>query len=166
MDIINSLLEKREERLAFAFWRTVDNQIKNLKIATEHIPNTAGLYLVFCEKRSTEASEHLVYTINNREYILCYFGKAGGTTKEGKILKQGLSGRINNVISDSFLYLKDIKRAKYWNIIMQSNKIDFFYVQCFLIDEPQEIEDRIYYELDSNNLTYPLMNKKRGKKST
>lgn len=164
MKIIKSLIENSDENLAFNFFRTVDNQTLNLKNSTNNIPNSAGLYLVFCEKNSQEVPSHLLYSIKNKEYILCYFGKAGGTTKQDKILSQGLNGRINNVVSDSYFNLKDIKRAKYWNIIMQSNGIDKFYVRCIEISEPQVIEDEIYEELNSKQLKYPLMNKFRGRK--
>lgn len=164
MEVIESLLKRSQENLAFSFLRTEENQIKNLQNTTKYIPNTDGLYLVFSEKKSEIVSEHLLYTINDKEYILCYFGKAGGTTKQGKILSQGLNGRINNVVSDRYLKLKDIKRAKYWNIIMQSNGIDKFYVRCIEISEPQVIEDEIYEELNSKQLKYPLMNKFRGRK--
>lgn len=164
MEVIESLLAKSKDNLAFLFFRTEENQIKNLQNTTKDIPNTAGLYLVFCERDSAIVPEHLLYIINEKEYILSYFGKAGGTTKKGKVLSQGLNGRINNVVSDSNLDLKDIKRAKYWNIIMQNNGIEKFYVRCIEMSEPQTIEDEIYFYLDFNNLQYPLMNKFRGRK--
>jgi hypothetical protein len=164
MEVIESLLARSEEKLAFSFFRTKDNQIRNLQNATKDIPNTAGLYLVFCERKSAIVAEHLLYTINDKEYILCYFGKAGGITKNGKLITQGLNGRINNVVSDSNLNLKDVKRGKYWNIIMQNNRIDKLYVRCVEMPEPQVKEDEIYQLLDSKNLQYPLMNKFRGRK--
>ena len=164
MEVINSLLARSEEKFAFSFDKTELNQTRNLQIATKNIPNTSGLYLVFCNKKLQNAPEHLVYMINNKDFILCYFGKAGGTTKNGKTLGQGLNGRINNVVSDSSLSLKDIKRAKYWNIIMEKYDIESFYVRCVELVEPQIVEDKIYDELNSKNLKYPLMNKYRGRK--
>ncbi|MEI8085106.1 MAG: hypothetical protein WCG93_02700 [Paludibacter sp.] len=164
MNVINELLHESDDNLSFYFHQSEDYQTKNLQNATRYIPNSAGLYLVFSEKTTLGDHSHLTYTINNKEYELCYFGKAGGTTKQGKLLAQGLNGRINNVVSDRSLNLKDIKRAKYWNIIMQNHDIDKFYVRCIQIVEPQNNEDEIYFELDSKNLKYPLMNKYRGRK--
>ena len=37
---------------------------------------------------------------------------------DGSFTEQGLNGRLNNVISDQSIKLKDLKRAKYWEIIL------------------------------------------------
>jgi hypothetical protein len=164
MKVINELLQDSNDNLSFEFNKSEDNQIKNLKVVSKHIPNTAGLYLVLCEKKSKTAPEHLLYKIKGKEYILCYFGKAGGKTKQGKLHAQGLKGRINNVVKNISISPKYIKRAKYWNIIMGINDLDKFYIRCLEMNEPQKKEDEIYLVLNSKNLKYPLMNKYRGRK--
>ena len=148
----------------FEFNRTALNPVKHLKELTKLVPNVAGLYLVFCrEDKLIDIEDHLNFVINNENYVLTYFGKAGGVTKDGRILKQGLNGRINNVVSDSHRNLKDIKRATYWNLVMTEFNIDSFYVIYKLDDNPQFMEECIYSFLDDNNLGYPIMNKKRGR---
>jgi hypothetical protein len=122
--------------------------------------------LVFSRKRKDEFSEncsHLNYKIDLEWHELVYFGKAGGVFKDGKPISQGLNGRINNVISDSSRNLKDIKRANYWNIVMNDHHFEKFTVIYFEHDNPQDIENTIYNFLGEGNKKYALMNKKRGR---
>jgi hypothetical protein len=88
----------------------------------------------------------------------------GGITKKGKLIRQGLNGRINNVTSDSTRNFKDIKRAKYLNVIMSEFNIDNMLIFYKENDNPQLLEDEIYSFFDNNGLNYPLLNKKRGRK--
>jgi len=148
----------------FEFEYSNRDSIKELKCKTHHIPNNSGLYFVFCNE-NINPEKHLKFLIKNKPKNLIYFGKAGGFKKSGVKIKQGLHGRINNVVSDSLLKLKDIKRAKYWEIIMDRNKIKKLYILCIEIDNPILIENKIYDLLKANNLEYPLLNKKLGRKS-
>jgi hypothetical protein len=148
----------------FEFENSNGDVIKELKCKTNHIPNNSGLYFVFCDE-NINSEKHLKFLIKNKPKNLIYFGKAGGLKKSGVKIKQGLHGRINNVVSDSLLELKDIKRAKYWKIIMDKNKINKLFILCIEIENPIIIENKIYDLLKSNNLEYPLLNKKLGRKS-
>ena len=103
------------------------------------------------------------YEIELERNELLYFGKAGGLTNKGRIIIQGLKGRINNVISDSSRNLKDIKRANYWNIVMNDFNFIKFIIIYYEHDNPQVVENTIYNFLDESNLKYPLMNKRRGR---
>ena len=163
--LVQNIIERKLNNY-FEFYRDYDNPIKHLKNQTNSVPNCSGLYLVFSKKKSFEISEHLNFEIENEIKELLYFGKAGGITKKGKVIKQGLNGRINNVVSDSHRNLKDIKRANYWNVVMNDNDFDKLTIIYFIDDNPQEIEDVIYSFLDERNLRYPLMNKKRGRKTS
>lgn len=147
----------------FVYNRLSENSVKHLKIQSNLVPNTAGLYLVFCRENIYKANSHLKFEINNINHTLLYFGKAGGTTHSGKIITQGLNGRINNVVSDSKRNLKDVKRANYWTIVMTEYQIETLYVIYYPYQAPQSLENIIYNFLDVNNLVYPLMNKKRGR---
>lgn len=162
-DQISNLI-KNTKNNNFIFTKTKDDPTKHLNERTKSVPNVAGLYLVFCRENLCSNDKHLIYNIEEIKHTLLYFGKAGGKTKSGKIINQGLNGRINNVVSDSSRKLKDIRRADYWNIFITENNIDNLYVFYFCHDEPAKIEDIIYNYLDDNSLMYPLMNKKRGRK--
>lgn len=154
-NIIYSILSSD---LNFEFSQSFTEPIKHLKNVTENIPNDSGLYLVFCLEELNTQTSHLVFKSNNKKLTLLYFGKAGGHTKNGRKLRQGLNGRINNVVSN------DVKRAVYWKKEMEANNISKYFVFCQLNENPTIIENEIYDFLDRNSLSYPLMNKKRGKK--
>ena len=165
INLINEIIELSGYSY-FEFTNNTNNHVKHLKEQTLGVPNSPGLYLVF--RRNILDSEnstfsHLLYQIEGEFYELLYFGKAGGLTKKGKVIKQGLQGRINNVISDSIRELKDIKRANYWNIVMNEININQLRVIYSEVSSPQDFENIIYNFLDSNNLKYPLLNKKRGR---
>jgi hypothetical protein len=163
--LINDIIESRGTNY-FDFRFNSTNPVRHLKEQTEMVPNTPGLYLVYRKIGNDEDITnflHLNYLIESEYYELLYFGKAGGITKNGKDIVQGLNGRINNVVSDSSRNLKDIKRAIYWNIIMNEFNFHEFRVIFSEQPNPQAFENIIYNFLDINNLKYPLMNKKRGR---
>jgi hypothetical protein len=160
MEIIENILKK--ELIIFDFEKS-DSAINKLKEQTKNVPNIPGLYFVFCKDKFDETYSHLELNLDNTTHTLLYFGKAGGITYEGKKLKQGLNGRLNNVISDSSRNLKDIKRAKYWEIIMNERNISILRIVCFICENPSQIEESIYNELDISNKLYPFLNKKRGR---
>ena len=160
--IICDILDKTPNH-HFNFKRNSNSPIRHLKEQTVAVPESAGLYLVFCPYSFKQVEDHLKFTINGELFSLLYFGKAGGITKRGKIIKQGLKGRLNNVISDSQRNLIDVKRAVYWDLIMNEYLIDNFCIYFSLNGNPQELEDTIYFFLDNNSKSYPLMNKKRGR---
>jgi hypothetical protein len=160
MEIIENIL--KDKILIFEFEKS-DSAVYKLKEQTKNIPNLSGLYFVFCQEKLDEKFKHLEFNLVDLPHTLLYFGKAGGVTLKGKELKQGLNGRLNNVTSDSSRNLKDIKRAKYWEIIMDENNISLLRIVCFLNDNPSQIEESIYNELDKSNKIYPLLNKKRGR---
>ncbi|AMQ57769.1 hypothetical protein AO498_15045 [Algoriphagus sanaruensis] len=135
----------------------------NLRQVSINVPDLSGLYLVFCTNEIKPDCSHLRFQIKGVDYFLIYFGKAGGTTNNGRVLKQGLKGRINNVVSDSHRNIKDLKRGEYWDLIMREKGIDHFYISYVQHNSPQILEDMIYSFLDINNLTYPYLNKKRGR---
>lgn len=158
-NIINNCSEDR-----FELFREVANPILHLKEQSASVPNKPGLYLIFCSNDFYTENNHLNFEIDNKQYSLLYFGKAGGITQKGKLIKQGLIGRINNVTSDSSRNVKDMKRGKYWNVIMSEFGIGSMLLIYFENDNPQSIEDEIYAFLDNNGGNYPLLNKKRGPK--
>jgi hypothetical protein len=162
-EIISDILEKTPKH-NFYFKRNSDSPIQHLKEQTVFVPDSAGLYLVFCPYSFNQVEDHLKFTINGELYSLLYFGKAGGITKRGKMIKQGLKGRLNNVTSDSQRNLIDVKRAIYWNLIMREFNIDNMLIFYKENDNPQLLEEEIYSFLDNNGLNYPLLNKKRGRK--
>lgn len=161
-DLINSIIKNQVNKY-FEFELTEGNSVKKLKKATKLVPNLSGIYLVFSE--GLNESTHLNFKISNKNYSLLYYGKAGGKTNSGRVIVQGLNSRINNVVSDTKRGMKDVKRAKYWNEIMLEFGIEKLYVVFHIHDAPQQLENIIYDYLDSNNLEYPLMNKKRGRLS-
>jgi hypothetical protein len=161
-DIINTIIKNKNNKY-FEFELNEDNPVKTLKNATELVTNFPGIYLVFSE--GLAKSNHLNFKIFDKNYYLLYFGKAGGITNSGKVISQGLKNRINNVVSDSNRGLKDIKRARYWSIIMLEFGIEKLYVITHVYKNPQKLENLIYEYLDNNKLEYPLMNKKRGRNS-
>ena len=140
--------------------------VSHLREHTKAVPDSSGLYLVFSKRRNEELFDncaHLNYQIELEWNELVYFGKAGGVTKNGKVIRQGLQGRINNVISDSSRNLKDIKRANYWNIVMNERDFKKFTIIYFEHENPQNLENIIYNFLDEGNYKYPLLNKRRGR---
>jgi hypothetical protein len=161
--IINSILSDNKNH-HFKFFSKHEKPTAHLKEVTKDLTNNSGLYLVFIEKNIYDKRDfHLNFDINNMLYSLIYFGKAGGISKSGKVITQGLRGRINNVISDSTRGLKDVKRAIYWNqvlIELNSESLDIF---CIEHINPSEIEEKLYDFLDKSNLKYPILNKKRGR---
>jgi hypothetical protein len=165
VQLINDIIELNSNNY-FEFTNNTNNPVVHLKEQTQFVPNTPGLYLVFRENNlnvNQPSISHLNYLIQGEKYELLYFGKAGGLTQKGKVIKQGLKGRINNVISDSFRDLKDIKRANYWSIIMNEFNINQLRIIYSEVSNPQDFENIIYNYLDNNNLKYPLLNKKRGR---
>jgi hypothetical protein len=144
--------------LNFEFSKSNSEPIKHLKNESINIPNDSGIYMVFCLEDLNKEDSHLKFEFNERRLTLVYFGKAGGYTKTGRKLSQGLNGRINNVVSN------DVKRAIYWKKEMEANNLSKYLVYCLLDENPTIIENQIYDFLDRNSLSYPLMNKKRGKK--
>ena len=136
--------------------------INSLSLQSSNVPNCAGLYFVFCE--NNESDNPHIFEILKKEYSLIYFGKAG-QFKDGSFTEQGLNGRLNNVTSDTSRKLKDIKRAKYWEIILNELKKDKFLIIWVETRENCVLEeDSIYDVLKADNISYPFLNKKRGKK--
>lgn len=148
----------------FAFHAKNSNPVKHLRMQSHSVPNEPGIYFVFSNPRLNLPSLDMIYHKDGAPMELLYFGKAGGVTSKGKIIKQGLNGRLNNVISDSSRNLIDIKRGSYWQIVMDEHGMETIFIYCVLNSEPQKIEERIYQYLDENKIQYPLMNKKRGRK--
>ena len=166
IQLVNKLIQNNGAN-NFEFTSNTSHPVRHLKEQTKTVPEKPGLYLVFTQNSkavSNSKEAHLNYQLNNMNYELLYFGKAGGVTAKGKTIKQGLNGRINNVVSESSRSLEDIKRADYWNIIMNELEVKKFKVLYTENPNPQELEDTIYDFLDQNKLKYPLMNKKRGRK--
>jgi hypothetical protein len=95
-----------------------------------------------------------------------YFGKAGGHTKAGKKIAQGLNGRINNVVSDSEKNIKDMKRGKYWDLILNEINENNFYIKYIEDEEPILIENKIYELLNVDSLVYPYLNSTLGRPKT
>jgi hypothetical protein len=163
-NLINKIIDNKGNNY-FEFYCNSNNPVMHLKEQTKSVPNRSGLYLVF-SKINTESFKncaHLNYEIELEWNELLYFGKAGGLTNKGRNIIQGLNGRINNVISDSSRNLKDIRRANYWNIVMNDFNFEKFTIIYIEHKNPQEIENFIYNFLDENNRKYPLMNKRRGR---
>lgn len=163
--LINQIIENKGNN-HFEFNGHPSNPVKHLKEQSKAVPNTAGLYLVFTPQKSQEVCKncaHLYFNIAGQPHELLYFGKAGGFTKTGKVITQGLNGRINNVVSESSRNLKDVKRGAYWNIVMNEFNFQKLTIIYFQHNNPQTLEDVIYSFLDGNNLKYPLMNKRRGR---
>jgi len=156
---IKNILETSNEN-SFTFQFDALNPKKQLKIKTIEVPNEARLYFVFCEEHLSIDNNHLLYELNGKYYTLLYFGKAGGLTKSGKKTKQGLKGRINNVVSG------DVPRAIYWTSVMKENHIKKFHVFYQIIENPSATENMIYQFLDMNSKKYPLMNQRRGRKKS
>jgi hypothetical protein len=163
--LINNIIQTRGNNY-FDFRSNSTNPVRHLKEQTASVPNTPGLYLVFRKVGKEEGVtdfSHLNYLIESEYYELLYFGKAGGLTKNGKYIVQGLNGRINNVVSDSSRNLKDIKRAEYWSLIMKEFNYDELRMIFSEQADPQDSENIIYNFIDKGTLEYPLMNKKRGR---
>ena len=163
-DLINNIIKKRENN-SFEFFCNENMPTVHLRNQTTEVPNRPGLYLVFTRRKNDQFCEncaHLNYQIEGIWNELVYFGKAGGVTQRGIILRQGLRGRINNVVSDSSRNLTDIRRANYWNIVMNEYHFEKFTIIYVEHINPQEIERKIYNFLDEGKYKYPLLNKRRG----
>jgi hypothetical protein len=153
-----------DEKSGYFYFTKCKDAIRSLKNSTSDVPNQAGIYLVFSQLIIDKNKSHLHYQINDTQHELIYFGKAGGVTKSGRLIKQGLNGRINNVTSDSSRGFKHIKRAIYWNSILEEYGMNKIYI-CYLLNpNPLIIEGEIYNFLNDNDLDYPLLNKKLGRK--
>ena len=164
-ELIINIIENKVNN-SFQFNCNENNPVNHLRVQTIAVPNSSGLYLVFFKRRDEELCDncaHLNYQIKLQLNELVYFGKAGGVTKNGKVIRQGLRGRINNVISDSSRNLKDVKRANYWNIVMNERGFEKFTIIYFEHENPQNLENIIYNFLDEGNYKYPLLNKRRGR---
>jgi hypothetical protein len=164
-NLVKNIIANRASNY-FEFYRNSNSPVGHLKEQTSTVPNRSGMYLVFSKKSNEAFCEncaHLNFEIDLVWHELLYFGKAGGHTKGGRALKQGLKGRINNVISDSSRNLKHVKRAVYWDIVM--NEFNFEKLIIIYIEHinPQEVENSIYRFLDESNRKYPSMNKRRGR---
>jgi hypothetical protein len=161
VESLNQIIELFDfENRKFEFEVGDENPTKLLRRQTKNVPNLPGLYFVFSEKKSHDSiKSHLYFSLEGIDVELLYFGKAGGVTSNGKVLKQNLFGRINNVVNG------DIPRAKYWNAEMIENNESKFFVYYFITDIPFDTEKEIYRFFDNSNLTYPRMNKKLGRKS-
>jgi hypothetical protein len=151
---------EKDNYSSFIFEHQESNPVKHLKSVSEKVPNTDGIYFVFA-KKNNDTKEHLLFNILNSEYEIYYFGIAGGTTQKGKNSKQKLIGRINNVVGTP-----SVKRAIYWNNEMVKHNLSEFIVFYSLNNQPKEIEDCIYNFLNKNNLSYPKLNKPRGRKKS
>ena len=160
-DILNLLA--KQDKIHFEYESGSINPVKHLKEASKFVPDVPGVYLVFCRSQFYDCPDHLKFEMDGVVNSLVYFGKAGGVTKNGKKINQGLYGRLNNVISDSNLNLKDIKRADYWQIITAKYGIEKLKIVCLLHENPQMFEETLYNFLNKNLLEYPLLNKKRGR---
>ncbi len=160
---ITSLIGLNISNNIFSFNSNSINPVEELKKSTINVPNTPGLYFVFVKGFFYEDLNHLIFSFKDDEYSLMYFGKAGGVTKEGKIIEQGLIKRINNVISNSKRGIKNMSRANYWELIMKENKIDNFIVIYVEVNEPSNVERDIYNYLKSGKLDYPYLNGKLGR---
>lgn len=134
-----------------------------LKAQTSQVPNEEGMYTVFSSKVLNPNEKHFQFNIKGQSLELVYFGKAGGFNSKGGIIKQGLHGRINNVVSDSSRRHKDMARAKYWKFIMDELDIPVFHVFYLPMKNAKAHEDTIYQYLNVNQLTYPILNKQLGR---
>jgi hypothetical protein len=161
--LINSLLTDSSQKDFLCFNSNNSNPIKHLQDVTKEIPNSPGLYFVFVKGDFYENKKHLNFIFENTRFSLMYFGKAGGHTKAGKKIAQGLNGRINNVISDSEKNIKDMKRGKYWDLILNEINENNFYIKYLEDEEPILIENKIYELLNVNSLVYPYLNSKLGR---
>lgn len=136
-----------------------------LREATKGVPNSPGLYFVFAEGEPTPANQYLHFVFEGKSYILHYFGKAGGMNRQGEPFKQGLRGRINNVVKYPEEGLKDIKRATYWSMVMDKQHINKLLIRYVLTDTPQATEGMIYNVIASNKLQLPMMNRPLGRRA-
>jgi hypothetical protein len=160
--LISNIINHSKKRGNFIFSINKNiGAIKSLSLQSINVPNTPGLYFLFCETENI--NDPHVFEIYNKKHSLLYFGKAG-QKKDGAIVKQGLKGRLNNVITDSKRKLKDVPRAKYWEVILNElSKTSLMILWVETSDNCVELEETIYEALGSDNITYPFLNKKRGK---
>jgi hypothetical protein len=165
-DLINFLLTNSSQSKTYCFKSKTSNPIKHLQDVTKEIPNSSGLYFVFVQGDFYKNRNYLTFNFESKTFSLIYFGKAGGFTKTGKKIEQGLNKRINNVISDSEKNIKDMKRGKYWDLILNEINEQNFYIKYIETEEPLVIENKIYELLNTNSLEYPFLNSKLGRKKT
>lgn len=158
--LINELIVENDfKHFIFKKCKNDDLAVSELKKITKKVPNEDGVYFVFRPLDvNRNVDKHLIYYLNNNQYELIYFGKAGGVTSNGKVIRQKLVGRINNVVGEN------ISRAVKWNQVMNENNIDYLTVYYCVVTEPQNFEEKIYSFLKNENLSYPILNKKRGRK--
>jgi hypothetical protein len=160
-EIINLIDENGNQNFIFNKSPSDSSALNELRSTTKNVPEEDGIYFVFTplnENRLVE--DHLIYTINDRYYEFIYFGIAGGVTADGKEGDQKLRKRINNVVGSN-----SISRAIKWNEALNENNLPSFTVFYCLLNQPKNIEDKIYSYLKEGKLKYPLLNKKRGRPS-
>lgn len=158
-DLIEEIINDSQKR-RFDFSKGKSDPRKHLREASSVIKDcNAGLYLVLVQGYLKPAFEHLVFDIDAEPHTLCYFGKAGGVRRDGTPIRQTLHGRINNVVAG------DVPRALYWQQEMILLGVDKFIVFCRCHSRPLELEQQIYAHLNQNELEYPVMNKKLGRRS-
>ncbi len=153
-DIISKQLNTNKH---FIFKSKESKPVAHLRDVSKNVPDTDGNYYVFANS-NVDTPEHLKFSLQDSDYELYYFGIAGGISKNGKIGKQKLKGRINNVVGKP-----SIKRAKYWDHEMLKYDIAKLDVYYFENPKPKDTEDYLYLYLNKNVLTYPKLNKKRGR---
>ncbi len=156
--MLSTLIEQLDVNRKFIFVQGHEYPTQHLREVSRNVPKQSGMYFVFVKpQKEHDERNHLYFQIDNCNLELLYFGKAGGTTKKGKVLKQTLYGRINNVVN------KDIPRAKYWEIEMTKHNESQYFVYWILYNEPRQNEDQIYSYLNKNDLLYPRMNRRLGR---
>lgn len=131
-----------------------------LNSITQEVPNEEGMYWVFSSKIINPNADHLHFELKNQMVELVYFGKAGGEN-----IKQGLQGRIRNVVSDANRQIKDMQRGTYWALVMQPEDLDIesLFVFYQTMKQAKETEDSFYRFLDHSNKKYPELVKPRGR---
>ena len=124
---------------------------------TQNVPNEEGNFIVFSTKILNPSLLHLHFMLDGQKVELVDFGKAGGVRPNGKPIRQGIYGRINNVVSDSAREIKDMNRGTYWSLVMQPNDLDIptllVYYQEFNGAAARKREYLAY--LNRNNLAHP-----------
>lgn len=160
MDVLVKEIINDSQKFRFDFSKGKSDPRKHLREASLVIGDCeAGLYLVFVKGYLSPSFEHLVFQIDAERHTLCYFGKAGGLKKDGSPIRQTLRQRINNVVTG------DVPRALYWEQEMDVLGVEKFTIYCKCYSRPLELEQQIYAHLNLNELEYPAMNKKLGRRS-
>ncbi len=158
-EIINLIAENGNQNFIFSSCSSESAALNELRSTTKNVPEKDGIYFVFSPLNQNRIiDDHLIYTINDRHYEFIYFGIAGGVTAAGKEGDQKLRKRINNVVGSN-----SIRRAIKWNETLNENNLPSFTVFYCLLNQPKNIEDKIYGYLNEGKLKYPLLNKKRGR---